>query len=213
MTLTGLNLPFSRALTPDDLDRIPWRGAKFELLDGILVVSEGNISVDDLDEVPDDGHRYELLDGVLVVSPAPNLLHQRVSRKLHWQIDSQAPVGFEVFAAPTDVRLPGQSTRMQPDIVVTHDVDISAQHVEVPVLAVEVLSPSTRRHDTGLKKDLLMEAGCAHFWVVDPDVPSVRAWQLVDGECVEVGSARGVESLTLDAPFELTVVPQALTER
>jgi hypothetical protein len=28
-------------------------------------------TVDDLDRMPDDGRRYELVDGVLIVSPAP----------------------------------------------------------------------------------------------------------------------------------------------
>ncbi len=34
---------------------------------------------DDLETMPDDGHRYELIDGVLVVTPAPSNVHQTVS--------------------------------------------------------------------------------------------------------------------------------------
>jgi hypothetical protein len=30
-------------------------------------------TVEDLDRMPEDGHRYELIDGMLIVSPAPNL--------------------------------------------------------------------------------------------------------------------------------------------
>jgi hypothetical protein len=36
------------------------------------------LTVADLDLTPDDGCRYELDDGVLVVSPAPVTIHQRV---------------------------------------------------------------------------------------------------------------------------------------
>lgn len=32
-------------------------------------------TTDDLDRMPDDGRRYELLDGVLVVSPRPGTEH------------------------------------------------------------------------------------------------------------------------------------------
>jgi hypothetical protein len=31
----------------------------------------------DLERMPDDGRRYEIIDGVLVVSAAPGRLHQR----------------------------------------------------------------------------------------------------------------------------------------
>ena len=33
-------------------------------------------TTDELDRMPDDGRRYELLDGVLVVSPRPGTIHQ-----------------------------------------------------------------------------------------------------------------------------------------
>ena len=36
----------------------------------------------DLDSFPDDGSRYELLDGVLLVTPAPVPLHQLVIYRL-----------------------------------------------------------------------------------------------------------------------------------
>lgn len=36
----------------------------------------------DLDKLPDDGRRYELLDGVLVVSPRPATVHQLAATKL-----------------------------------------------------------------------------------------------------------------------------------
>nr|MBA2456256.1 Uma2 family endonuclease [Nocardioidaceae bacterium] len=36
----------------------------------------------DLDAMPDDGHRYELIDGVLIVTPAPGHYHQRAMGEL-----------------------------------------------------------------------------------------------------------------------------------
>lgn len=39
-------------------------------------------TVAELDRMPDDGRRYELLDGVLVVSPRPANPHQEVVAEL-----------------------------------------------------------------------------------------------------------------------------------
>ena len=38
--------------------------------------------VDDLDRFPEDGNRYELLDGVLLVTPSPGVPHQIVAQRL-----------------------------------------------------------------------------------------------------------------------------------
>ena len=45
---------------------------------------------EDLDAMPEDGHRYELLDGVLVVSPAPRYLHQLAVGELHLLLHAAA---------------------------------------------------------------------------------------------------------------------------
>jgi Uma2 family endonuclease len=213
MGLTGLNLPYGEALTVEDLDRIPWAGAKFEMFDGVLFVSEGNITVEDLDDVPDDGHRYELLGGVLVVSPAPTLLHQHASRRLQTVLEAAAPERCDVIDAPADLILPA-SGRSQPDLMVVADVDLSARAVlRPPAVIVEILSPRTRATDLTLKKELYRADGCPHYWVVDPDEPSVIAWELVEGEYAEVGRAAGEETMRLERPFPVAVTPQRLIER
>jgi hypothetical protein len=40
-------------------------------------------TVAELDRMPSDGHRYELVDGVLVVSPRPTTVHQAVAGRLY----------------------------------------------------------------------------------------------------------------------------------
>ena len=39
-------------------------------------------TVADLEHFPSDGNRYELLDGVLLVTPAPNAEHQLLAMRL-----------------------------------------------------------------------------------------------------------------------------------
>lgn len=162
---------------------------------------------DDLDTMPDDGHRYELIDGVLIVSPAPIIKHQVAVGNLHLLLTKACPTELRVLFAPLDVVL-SDDTVMQPDLLVARlDAFTERDLPSAPVLAVEVLSPSTRAFDLLVKKDRLQRAGCAHYWVVDPDVPAVRAWLLADGVFVEAGEATATDALRLTEPFAIELVP------
>ena len=80
----------------------------------------------------------------------------------------------------------------------------------MPLLAVEVLSPSTRRHDLALKRQVYAEGGVASYWVCDPDEPSVTALQLLDGAYVQVAHAVGDERIEVTTPYAVTLVPTDL---
>lgn len=60
----------------------------------------------DLDQLPDDGRRYEIVDGVLIMSASSGRLHQRAVGRLYRQLDTAgqyrevaAVGGDEAFAA------------------------------------------------------------------------------------------------------------------
>jgi Uma2 family endonuclease len=76
-----------------------------------------------------------------------------------------------------------------------------------------VASRLTRRvgHVT-LKHGRYEAAGCPTYWVVDPDEPSLIAWELEDGRYVERGHVAGRESLTLTVPFTVCISPASLLE-
>lgn len=166
----------------------------------------------DLDAMPDDGHRYELIDGVLVVSPAPRIRHQDAVASLYRQLFAACPPELKVLFAPVDVAL-SDDTVMQPDLLVARREDFTERDLPTaPVLAVEVLSPSTRAFDLLLKKDRLQRAGCQHYWVVDPDVPAIMAWRLADGAYAEAGRAEGDDALELAEPFPLRITPSSIAD-
>lgn len=173
-------------------------------------------TVGDLEGMPDDGHRYELLDGLLVVSPAPVAWHQEAVFVLAMLLRAACPRSLHVLLSPFEWR-PTSTTALQPDVLVAHRTDLLAvdglRHlIAPPVLAVEVLSPSTRRMDRYTKLAVYEEARVPSYWLVDPSPhdPSIRALELRDGHFAEAGVAHGDEEWTAGLPFPVTVRPSAL---
>lgn len=82
--------------------------------------------------------------------------------------------------------------------------------VGAPLLAVEVLSPSTRHIDLGLKRSRYEAAACPAYWVVDPDVPSLRVWELHDGSYRLVCEVQGDGVAALTRPWPVRLVPTDL---
>ena len=162
----------------------------------------------DLDDMPDDdGHRYELIDGVLIVTPAPAPSHQNVLGNLYFLLRTRCPDELKIYFAPLDVVI-SDDTVMQPDLLVAHGDDFTEKDLPTaPMLAVEVLSPSTRRIDLMLKWSRYEAAGCGSYWVVDPIEPSLIAWELRDGTYVEVAKVVGNDEFRAELPFGVTVVP------
>jgi len=74
-----------------------------------------------------------------------------------------------------------------------------------------LLSPSTRHIDLGLERSRYEAAGCASYWVVDPEVPSLTVWELGGAEGYRLaGAVEGVDRLVLERPFPVAVVPAVL---
>jgi Uma2 family endonuclease len=136
--------------------------------------------------LPDDGLRYEVLDGELVVVPSPNRRHQSILLELAVQVRARldARGGGAIYIAPLDVRL-HERTVCQPDLLVIATHDLARQPEGFvdgpPLLACEILSPSTRGRDLIRKRSLYARFGVPWYWVLDPDGRSVEELQL-DGD-------------------------------
>src|SRR5215469_12853904 len=99
-------------------------------------------TVADLDRLPDDGRRYELLDGVLIVSPRPTTIHQYVAFRLAKVLDDACPDDLCVMPEPA-VELGPQTEFDPDLVVVRKQQVVGAKMTEPPLLVVEVRSPST----------------------------------------------------------------------
>lgn len=142
-------------------------------------------TIEELLALPEDGLRHELLDGVHVVTPAPQLLHQRAVGRLCFQLRDalEGRDDVEVFTSPADVVLDPR-TLVQPDIFVVRRTP--GQRLErwadvgVPLLAIEILSPTTAPRDRGVKRRIYQTAGVAEYWIVDLDARLIERWRPED---------------------------------
>ncbi|MCX6397181.1 MAG: Uma2 family endonuclease [Propionibacteriales bacterium] len=175
-----------------------------------LLPERRTLTREDLDAMPDDGHRYELIDGSLIVTPSPSLPHQVAVSQLLVVLQRSCPHHLIVLSAPLDVAL-ADDTVVQPDVMVVARANCLAGDDLRPLLIVEALSPSTRQIDLTLKKARYEIAGTPHYWVVDPGVPSITTWTLVDGRYGEPETVTGTEVLTLSSPYAISISPVQLT--
>ncbi len=172
----------------------------------------GDWTVADLAQLPDDGLQYELADGVLLVSPAPVPRHQIVVGELYALLRAACPAQLQVLFAPVDYQ-PTDRRSLQPDLLVVRRSDVGQTRIVAPlVLAVEVLSPSTRSKDLLLKRGLYEQSGVASYWVVDPEEPSVLVLELQDGSYVEAGRVVGQDELAVALPYPVVLQPSALLD-
>jgi Uma2 family endonuclease len=141
------------------------------------------LTYDQFVQFPDDGKRHELIDGEHYVTPSPNTKHQTVSLRLTVLIGSwleRNPIG-RLFHAPFDVVFSNFDV-VEPDLLYLSNVRsaeaLTPQHVRgVPELVVEITSPSTRKRDETIKRRLYERVGVSEYWVVDPDIDTVRVYR------------------------------------
>jgi Uma2 family endonuclease len=165
----------------------------------------------------DESARYELQEGVLVVAPRPRPLHQDAMFRLGMQIHRSLPPDLTMFLdVDVVVEAADPATVRSPDVVVTRarsdQERLTASDV---VLAVEIISPGSRKVDLHLKPFEYAEAGIPHYWVVDldPPAPTITVFALGapgDGY-VESQTASG--ELVVTQPFEMRIDVNALVDR
>ena len=131
--------------------------------------------------LPDDGNRYELVDGELLVSPSPRYRHQQGVVSLIRILDSHIRghrLG-SLLISPADLDLKSGQL-VQPDLFVGGMVGgrepMEWTEIGIPILVVEVLSPSTARSDRITKRRRYQRSGVPVYWIVDLDARLVEVW-------------------------------------
>jgi Uma2 family endonuclease len=169
-----------------------------------------NFSLEDALNLPDGAPRVELRDGVMIVVPSLTFGHQNIGNLLWLWFRQNAPDKFEAGTA-LGVAL-GWQDSLEPDVLLLHAPVVKSNHFFLPrqvAIAVEVVSPGTKRRDRFEKPVDYALAGVAHFWRIEQDPVHVFAYDLVAGE-YELVADSGTE-LTLSAPFEIKLPIREIT--
>lgn len=176
---------------------------------GGVIDLERRYTIAELDDLPEDGRRYELGDGQLLVSPVARRRHQVGCSAIGDALKAACPAHLYVFEVPINAEDP-DATHFEPDVTVVRREFALVENGDVPLLAVEVRSPTTAGRDAVLKRRHYARLGIASYWLLDVDVPSLRVLELVGADYVERGCAVGDQVVTADLPFPLSVVPAEL---
>jgi Uma2 family endonuclease len=154
--------------------------------------------------------RVELIDGTYVLRPWPTPLQSRVTRRLARLLTGAAASGTKVFPRRTAIEI-GRRCLLVPDIVVASPGPDGIRLTDLPFLVIEVADASKRRFDR-LKLDIYRERGVPACWLVDPDIPAIEAYELIDGGYVLTVTARGDRPLVAVRPFPVTIIPDGLVD-
>lgn len=158
------------------------------------------VTYDEWRRMPETNQPCEVIDGEVRMSPAPNLMHQRLVRRLVMFLGSVVPEARgELLTSPVDVIVSRAPLRTrQPDIMLVlfredgwtdaRSLLEAPQGEVVPDLVVEVLSPSERRQAVEETIEDYRRVGVPEFWLVSPEAETVEVLRL---------SERGIERIGL----------------
>lgn len=181
-----------------------------------MVAESQFMTASEFAKLPESSTPMELIDGELIVSPTPTFEHQSIIDRLTHDLVEMERRGARGrwTSSPVDLFI-SRSNVYQPDAMFftkENQPDLQKLPVmQVPLIVVEVLSPSSRSRDNVRKRAAYMDRGIAEYWIVDPvrhhvvfnvttDDEKYTAFELV-GSIIPAGRYAGVE-LDLDWIFE-----------
>lgn len=148
---------------------------------------QGEYTLEDYYALPEDV-KVELIDGVFYEMLAPDYIHQFMAAEIFGQLRDfirKKKGTCMPLQAPADVQLDcDDKTMVEPDVFVICDRDKIRRgcYYGAPDFVVEILSPSTRKKDMGIKLQKYIRAGVREYWIVDPDKKKVVVYDPEHGE-------------------------------
>ncbi|WP_182870586.1 Uma2 family endonuclease [Rhodopirellula sp. JC639] len=125
---------------------------------------------------------WELHQGIpIAMTPSPFGRHQLLVTRLAWLIQSEIEANDCDCQAIVELDwVVNDDTVVRPDLLVVCG-ELPDRHLQsLPLMVVEVLSPSTRSSDLGYKRELYQRERVPNYLIVDPETTDVTKLTLKD---------------------------------
>lgn len=175
------------------------------------------LTVAEFSALPEDNsQRYELEEGILIVSPRLTAQpHQRAIYRLVEILNRQLPSQWEALGE-IEVVIDGREPAIVrvPDVIITKANSDTEQVAASDVLvAVEIISPGSRRKDTRVKPIEYAEAGIPYYWLIDLEPPATLIAYHLAGPYYQEAPAEASMFITTE-PFPIRIaVPELVARR
>ncbi len=130
---------------------------------------------------------YELIDGIVMMSPSPSRAHQTIAGKMFLTLGDQLRSSPCEPLYELDIQYNGNI--FKPDLMVFCD-----KQADLPEIIIEILSPSTRRHDLITKVIKYEEMGCKEYWIIDPKVKTIIVHDFINQTAESYGLGDTIQS-------------------
>jgi Uma2 family endonuclease len=137
-----------------------------------------------------DGMKADLINGVMIVTTPASYTHERLFGFLMRLVGDYAEAkDLGVILGSRSLVEVGPRDGYEPDLcfVAQNRLDIinETSITGPPDLVIEIISPSTRRHDAYAKKQGYARLGVLEYWLIDPDNRAVAFYRLTESGYVE----------------------------
>jgi Uma2 family endonuclease len=156
------------------------------------------VSLEEFLEMDKGEDRLEYFNGEVIYLPSPSVEHQRVLLNIAAEFRNYfRSKPCEAFIAPLDLWLINKektlNVKVQPDLMVICDKTGLREnsYTGVPILIIEIISPSNQTHDRIRKYITYMEFGINEYWMVNPKLKTVEVYVLEEDEYKQAAIYKG----------------------
>jgi Uma2 family endonuclease len=160
----------------------------------MIATTKKLMTVEEFLRLPENGNERWLIQGQLheIPSEKPMTVRNRFHSRLLMKMGTELEMWLRTQPSPKGGIFGGEAgflLRRNPDTIVGIDIayvdspTLSKQTNEttlidgVPILAIEIMSPSDRREDLTAKIREYLSVGVAYVWTVDPDFKYITAYR------------------------------------